>query len=86
MNKLLPILLAFVLSGCATPQGAVEHYLSNGQKVFSITCGNMMGDVNNCYDYMGSHCKEKGYRTYSVDNVKDGWGTIIRQRILYDCK
>ena len=80
MNKLLPILLVVVISGCSTINksiGVIEEdttYLPNGEKVQRITCHHIHG--GDCENEVALNCKSKGYTIFSK-NVPRHQGTVI---------
>jgi len=80
MNKILPIILVVVLSGCA---GLTKTYLPSGDMGYEFTC---VPAATNCSSIMGEECKGKGYEILREDKVDGVAGAPNTISFLFRCK
>ena len=99
MNKILPIILVVVLSGCATTREDIEAnidtivseirknkvYLPSGRIGYSVWCRTQI-DPGNCFYIIGEVCKEKGYEVMDKRNQTDPLGINLATNYLISCK
>ena len=81
MNKILPIILVVVLSGCAgTPK---EVFLPSGEKGYTLRC---VEKATDCMGIIGDTCKEKGYKIVREKQLRpDPLGAPGPTTFLYTC-
>ena len=84
MNKLLPILLAVVLSGCATVQVA---YDPDGKKMHTYMCdvSSLSSYREGCPSVLGDKCMEKGYTVLETEPHHNIFGQEIFSKIFFVC-
>lgn len=72
MNKLVIIIGALLLNGCAT---STETYLPDGRLGYSINCSGAALSMNLCYEKAADICKNKGYDIVGVNETNQGYIT-----------
>ena len=87
MNKIIPIILVVVLSGCATVR---EEYTSDGTKIYKYPCEDIDGILPAIYDkgcpsVLGDTCKEKGYTVLGTRPLRNIYGIEVSSEITFVC-
>ena len=97
MNKILPIILVVVLSGCGLFQKSIKEnihnivkdikkdsvYLPSGNIGYTVSCHYNQGDE--CFYIMGEVCKRDGYEIIDKRDKTDPWGFVLNTHYLISC-
>ncbi|KQN45008.1 hypothetical protein ASE98_08690 [Pseudomonas sp. Leaf48] len=66
MNKILPLIAALALCGCATTE---QTYLDNGEQGLTIDCSGEANSWATCYEKAEASCAGTGYRIVGTDGT-----------------
>lgn len=93
MNKMLAVIAALLVAGCATSK---TTYLPSGAQGHSINCSGTALTWGNCYEKAGELCGAQGYEVIAggseqgsmvTANQGNVFGSTIMQRsMLIKCK
>ena len=84
MNKILPIILVVLLSGCATVN---IEYGSDGKKMYKYMCDVswLSSYHDGCPSVLGDTCKEKGYTVLKTRSHHNIFGQEMIRTIFFVC-